>query len=228
MALTSINRLFERPGRVEVFLALAPTVDPLASPTGVAATDNPLRLIEVYKLFYADGTARKALKAGVKPYANIDADGVSSKVKANPVEVDPNSGSKHTIGYSDFETSIEFPILDLDVAHWSDILGARAEDLVSTAAATGVAGRSTVLFGAQKVPTKVVALLRMPSVLVPGEYDNKLFFRAAMTVDAEEKFQKKNATNAKITLSCQNDVFMVDSDGTGHIGAIDNALVAAL
>jgi hypothetical protein len=228
MALTSVNRLFERPGRVEVFLALAPTVDPLASPTGVAATDNPLRLAEYYKYFYADAAARKALKAGVVPYAAIDTDGVTSKVKANPIEVDPNSGSKHTIGFSDFESSIEFPILDSDAAHFADLFGARAEDKVSTAAAAGVAGRLSVLFGAQKMPTKVVALLRMPSVLVPGEYDNKIFFRAAMTLDAEEKFQKKNATNVKVSLSCQNDVFMVDSDGTGHIGAVDNALVAAL
>ena len=82
MALATVNRLFERPGRVEVFLALAPTTDPLASPTGVAATDNPLRLIEYYKLFYSDGSARKALKAGVVPYANIDGEGVTVKTKA--------------------------------------------------------------------------------------------------------------------------------------------------
>lgn len=228
MALTSVNRLFERPGRVEVFLALAPTVDPLTTPTGVATTDNPLRLIEFYKLFYADGSARKALKGGVVPYANIDSDGVTAKVKANPIETDPQNGSKHTIGISDFETTIEFPILDFDAAHFADLIGARAEDKVSTAAASGIAGRLSVLFGAQKVPTRVVALLRMPSVLVPGEYDNKLFFRSTMMVDAEEKLQKKNAVNAKVMLSCQNDVFMVDSDGTGHIGAVDNALVAAL
>lgn len=228
MALTTVNRLFERPGRVEVFLALAPTADPLASPTGVAATDNPLRLLEFYKYFYDDPAARKVLKAGAKPYASVDTDGVTSKTKANPIEVDPNSGSKHTIGFADFESSIEFPILDFDAAHFADLIGARAEDKVSTAAASGVAGRLSVLFGAQKTPTRVVALLRMPSVLVPGEYDHKIIFRAAMSVDAEEKFQKSKATSVKVSLSCQNDVFMVDSDGTGFIGAVDNALVAAL
>lgn len=228
MALTSVNRLFERPGRVEVFLALAPTADPLASPTGVAATDNPLRLAEYYKYFYADAAARKALKAGVVPYANIDSDGVTVKIKANPIETDPQNMSKHTIGIADFETSIEFPILDGDAAHWADLTGARAEDKVSTAAAAGVAGRLSVLFGATKTPLRVVALLRMPSVLVPGEYDNKIFFRSVMTLDSDEKYQKKSAVNTKVLLSCQNDVFMVDSDGTGHIGAVDNALVAAL
>ncbi len=228
MALATVNRLFERPGRVEVFLALAPTTDPLASPTGVAANDNPLRLIEYYKLFYSDGSARKALKAGVVPYANIDGEGVTVKTKANPIEVDPNSGSKHTIGYADFESSIEFPILDGDADHWKDIIGARAEDIISTAAASGVAGRKTVLWGAQKMPLRVVALLRMPSILVPGEYDNRLYFRNVMTLDADEKFNKKSAVNMKIVLSPQNDVFMVDSDGTGHTGAIDNALMPAL
>lgn len=227
MALTSINRLFERPGRVEVFLALAPTVDPLGSPTGVAATDNPLRLIEFYELFYADGTTRKALKGGVVPYANIDSDGVTVKTKATPIKVDPNSGSEHTIGFADFPTSVEFPILDFDAAHFADLIGARAEDKVTTAPAAGVAGRLTVLFGAQKLPTKVVVLCRMPSILVPGEYDNKIFFRAAMEVDAEEKFQKKSAVSTKVILTCQNDVFMVDSDGTGHIGSVDNATAPA-
>lgn len=75
---------------------------------------------------------------------------------------------------------------------------------------------------------RVVALLRMPSILVPGEYDNRLYFRNVMTLDADEKFNKKSAVNMKIVLSPQNDVFMVDSDGTGHTGAIDNALTPAL
>ena len=228
MALTSINRLFERPGRVEVFLALAPTVDPLTTPTGVAATDNPLRLIEYYKYFYSDGSARKALKAGVVPWANIDSDGVTVKIKATPIKVDPNSGSEHTIGFADFPSSLEFPILDFDAAHFADLIGARAEDKITTAPAAGVAGRLSVLFGATKLPTKVVALCRMPSILVPGEYDHKLFFRAALEVDSEEKFQKKSPVSTKVMLTCQNDVFMVDSDGTGQVGSVDNATAAAL
>lgn len=228
MALTKVNRLFERPGRVEIFLALAPTTDPLAAPTGVAATDNPLRLKALYELFYTDGLIRNGLKAGVSPWANVEASGITVKTKGNPVEVDPNSGAKHVIGYADFEQSIDFSIIDADVAHLADVTSARSQDRIATAAATGTAGRDTLLLGGVKTPQLVVALLRMPSVLVPGEYDNRLAFRAAFTLESEEKFSKKDAVVVKVGLSVRPDAFMVDADGTGYMAALDNAIAAAL
>lgn len=228
MALATVNRLFERPGRAQIFLADAPTVDPLASPTGVAATDNPLRLKAIYELFYADGDARKALKAGVLPYANVDASGILLKTKANEIEYDPNDGPKHTVGLADFEQSITFSFADADIAHLKDIVNAGADDQLTQAPAVGKAGRSTLIMGNTKLPKKVVALIRMPSVLVPGEYDNILLFRSTFTIEADEKFSKKDTVVYKVMLSVQGDAFMVDADGTSYTCARDNATAAAL
>lgn len=219
MALASINRNIERTGRGEFYLAPYPTADP--------GTDAASRLTAFFALFYADGAACKTLKAGVTPWANLTSDGLKVKVKQNVVEVDPNNGPKHTIGVQDTDMSGEMGFIDVDPAHLADAFGCSVDELIAQAAATGKAGRSRVLLGGQTNLVKYVGLYRMPSALVPGEFDNYLFLRILFTVDTEFDFNKKSAVNCKMKFEALPDCYLVNANGLPEQAVYDMATEAA-
>jgi len=221
MALTTINAGFEKTGKGNLYLAAAPTTDPGGSTTILATITG------YYAKFYADGTTRKTLTGGVLPWANLDSSGLNVKIKQNTVEVDPNNGSKHPIGIIDTEMSGEITFLDCDPAHLADAFSCTAAELQAFAAASGKAGRKTVLLGGQSILLKYTALYRMPS-LITGEYDHWLFPRIVISPDIDLKLSKKDAISCKLRFTAQPDIYALNADGFGEMAFADVADAVAL
>lgn len=215
MALTSINRSFERAGRGELFLAAYPTSDPGANFNG--------RIDGYFGKFYTDGQGRKTLTGGVNPWCNMSADGFTVKAKQNLVEYDPNNASKHPVGIQDTEISAEFMFADVDPQHLADAFSLTTAELVALAAATGKAGRKTAAIGGQSILTKLTAMYRMPSALVAGEYDHYLIPRCIISPDTEIKLSKKDVVTCKLELSALPDVYLLNTDGFGELLLADIA-----
>jgi len=195
MALSSVNRSFEKIGRGEFYLAAQPASTVFSA--CVTQTDYIKKYME---LFYTTGTGDtlKVLAAGTKVYAALTAEGIKVKLKANTIEVDPNSGPKHVIGIQDTEVTFELGIIDLTPQKLAELAGCSAEELITQAAATGKAARSQVLIGGQSILTSYVGLYRMPSTLVPGEFDHILMPKLQWTLETDLDLNKKSPLTAKV------------------------------
>lgn len=222
MSLTSINRSFERGGRGQLFLKAYPAANP-------GATSSLTDVVKgFFGLFYADGDARKTLSGGVNPYCNLDASGLSVKFKQETIDVDPNNGPKHAIAIKETSCEAEINFYDVDPAHLADAFNLKAEELLTIAASVGKAGKVTALIGGQSVLNRLVALYRMPSPDFPGEYDHYLFPRVVIAPDTDIKLSKKDAIALKLKLSCQPDLYLINSDGFSEIAMADISNAAAL
>ncbi len=215
MALTSINRSFERSGRGDLFIVAYPTADP--------GTDIPTRITGYFANFYTDGAACKALKAGMNPWANLSAEGLKVKCKQNPVEFDPNNGPKHPVGIQDTDIGAEFAFADVDPAHLADAFSTTPEELIAQAAATAKAGRSRVVLGGQSQFNKYLVMYRMPSVLVPGEFDHYLFLRTIFVVETDFDLNKKSPMVCKLKLQCLPDAYLMNAAGFPELAVADIA-----
>lgn len=221
MALATINQNFEKIGKVELFLAEYP----VAGYTGATLTD---KIENVYELFYSDGTARKALKAGTYVWGNINEGGVALKFKGNTVENDTMLGSKHPVGYSSFSAELEGSINDVDANHMKDIISALSGSVLTTTAATGIAGRTTIMIGGQQALKKYALLLRSVNPSITGEFDNYLFPRVVMDLDSDLKFEKGKVLELKFKITALYDQTFLDPDtGLPAIGFMDTVTAAA-
>lgn len=216
--LGTIDRLREitRPGHL--FLAPAPTSDPGGT--------NTLRLNALFGYFYTAGDTRKALTAS--PWCNLSSDGVKVKVKENVVENETNESAKHTVGRQDIEADLEFKFFDVDVNHLADALGAKTDEIITLAAATGKAGRKQLLVGGQRTLSKYTILYKTPSPNFAGEFDNFLFFRAVIIVEWELALNKKDVVNVTLKASILPDAYIVNADGFPELFAVDEVTAAAL
>jgi len=185
MTLSTVNRSFERTGGGELFLAALP-----ASTVFTAASSIDSFASLYYELFYEDGDSRKTLATGKKPYAALTSDGIKTKLKNNLVEVDPNSGPKHSVGIQDTSITGEITIIDITPQKLAELANCSTDELIATAAASGKAGRSTVAIGGQSQLVNYSAMYRMPSKLVPGEFDHIFFPKVAFTLDADLDLSK--------------------------------------
>lgn len=221
MALTSINANYERMGRGNLYIVARPSSDP--------GVDSTARVHGYKALFYAVGDTGVALKSGVKAYANLTADGLSIKSKQNMIEFEPNNGPKHPVGVADTEIDLEFEFADVDAAHVADVFNLSASELIAIAAASGKAGRSFALVGGQSSVTAVSVCYQMPSVLVPGQFDNEIFPRVILSGDSELKLGKKSGTvTLKVKGSALPDTYLLNADGFGESWIHDVATAAAL
>lgn len=216
--LGSIDRLKEltRPG--QLFLAAAPTADP-----GVS---NTLRLNALFQYFYTAGDTRKALTAS--PWCNLSAEGVKVKVKENQIENETNESAKHVVGRQDIEVDLEFKFFDVDVNHLADALGAKADEIITLAAATGKAGRKQLLVGGQRTIQKYTLMYKTPSPNFAGEFDNFLFFRCVCGIDWELSLNKKDVVNCTLKVSLLPDAYILNADGFPELFAIDEVNAAGL
>lgn len=220
MALTSINRPFERAGRGDLFLAAYPSAD--------VGTTFANRVDGFFAIFYTDGAGRKTLKGGVNPWCNMEASGINVKAKQNTIEYDPNNAPKHPVGIQDSTISAEFMFADVDPAHLADAFNLTTAELIAMAAVIGKAGRSTAVIGGQSILNKLVAMYRMPSILVPGEYDHYLIPRVVIAPDTEIKLSKKEVVTCKLVLSALPDVYLLNADGFPEVMIADIANAAGL
>jgi hypothetical protein len=221
MALATYNSNFQRVGSGQLYLAAAPSADP-GSGTLASTTDG------YYGLFYQDAAAKKALKAGIYPYCNLTADGLSQKVTPATVEFDYNNGPKTKMLAGIDEASVEFTFYDVDTAHLKDVFGLAAGDLISVSAATGKAGRKIAAIGANANYNNVVAMFRMPSVLIPGEFDHFVWPLASFIPEIDVKLSKKDAYQVKVTLSLRPSPYATNAAGNGIICFSDTTDAAGL
>ena len=221
MALATYNGNFQKVGTGQLYLAAAPAADP-GSGTLASTIDG------YYGMFYQDAAAKKIIKAGVYPYCNLTADGLSQKVKPSTVEFDYNNGPKTKMLAGIDEATVEFAFYDVDAGHLKDVFGLATSDVIAVAAAAGKAGRKIAAIGANANYNNVVALFRMPSVLVPGEFDHFLWPLASFIPEIDVKLSKKDAYNVKVTLGLRPSPYAVNAAGNGIICVADTADAAGL
>ena len=221
MALATYNGNFQKVGTGQLYLAAAPAADP-GSGTLASTIDG------YYGMFYQDAAAKKIIKVGVYPYCNLTADGLSQKVKPSTVEFDYNNGPKTKMLAGIDEATVEFAFYDVDAGHLKDVFGLATSDVIAVAAAAGKAGRKIAAIGANANYNNVVALFRMPSVLVPGEFDHFLWPLASFIPEIDVKLSKKDAYNVKVTLGLRPSPYAVNAAGNGIICVADTADAAGL
>ena len=209
MTLSTVNRSFERTGGGELFLAALPAASVF---TAASSLDSFASLY--YELFYEDGDSRKTLATGKKPFAALTSDGIKTKLKNNLVEVDPNSGPKHAVGIQDTSITGEITVIDITPQKLAELANCSVDELIATAAGSGKAGRSTVTIGGQSQLVYYTAMYRMPSKLVPGEFDHILFPKIAFSLDADLDLTKGKVLVVKAKFDALQEPYgMVNASG---------------
>jgi len=219
MALTSAAAIYKRVGPGQLYIVPAPT-------TGITTEED------MYKLFFGStGTlaaAKKVLSAGIKPWANLDNSGLDLKIKPSKVTFDPNNGPKFDMVTGIDTATAEYTFYDVDPAHLVDLFGSQAADLITVAAATGVAGRSIAMLGPQSYNTPFTVLYRSPSSVIPGEFFHYMFPMVSMIADVEIKLSKKDEVKGKVTLQLQCSPYIFNSAGFGVVVITDDPTAPGL
>ena len=184
-----------------------------------------------FQEFYGDPKQRRVLRVDSygQPWGNIDANGLSCKVKQNGVEYDANNAPKVPIGVADTAVTAEITFADVDPNHLADVLSATLNQKVTIAPSTGKAGRMSVSIGGSNVLLNYTAMYRMPSVLFPGEFDHFLYLRPVIVVDTDLKLSKKDTVTCKIKITCLPDKWLINPDtGTPELAVAEIANAAGL
>lgn len=230
--LASAMSTMKRVGPGQLYFAPAPTTDP-GTTTGLPVADTTATEMSTdgyYALFYgaAGAAAKKALTAGVKPWASLDNTGLDLKIKPSTVKFDPNNGPSVEVVTGIESAAAEFTFFEVEPAHLVDIFGSQAADLITVAAASGVAARKIALLGPQSYNTLYTPMYRIPSSIVPGEFFHYLFPVASMNADVEVKMSKKDEMKVKVSLQLQASPFLFNSAGNGVVVITDDPTAAAL
>jgi hypothetical protein len=222
MGLSTALINFKRVGPGALYLALAPLVDP---GTGTQQSTEE----GYYGLFYTDPAGKKTLKPGVKPFINADKSGINIKIKPSKVSFDPCLGTK-TDRVTGIDTaSAEVTAYDIyNPSHLVDIYGSQASDLITQVAATGKAARSIALIGPQSYNTAYVAMWRMASPLVPGEFWHYLMTNITMDADLDLKLSKTDEVKSKLGFQLECSPFLFNSAGNGVVLITDDPTAPGL
>jgi len=219
MSLATANSTIKKVGPGQIYLAPAPT-------TGITNEED------YYKIFFGStGTlaaAKKVLTGGILPWATLDNTGLDFKVKPSTVKFDPNNGPAVELVTGIESASAEFTFFEVDPAHLVDLFGSQAADLITVAAATGVAARKIALLGPQSYNTLYSVLYRVASSTVPGEFWHYLFPVASIVSDIEIKMSKKDEMKVKVTLQLQCSPFIYNAAGNGVVVITDDPTSAGL
>lgn len=221
MAIATINKSLKRSGKGELFVFERPTT----IPAGATIAQKLSALL--VSVMYEDAKLT-TLKAGVNAFANITANGFSTKVKQTPLEFESNTDSKETIAIIDTDITGEFEFADINPAHIATVMNANQSELISVAAASGSAGREQVGLGAEMYLTPYVLVYKMPSALFAGQFDHYVYTKATWTVDTDLKNSKKEVSTIKVMFSCQGDEYFQAANGLYLKAFADMATVAPL
>jgi hypothetical protein len=226
MALATINANYEQAGKSQFYLAAYPS-------GGYTGANLAAKITNAYTKFYTDGSQRYTPLTS--QYFNALADGFSIKMKMNTVEVDLNNESKRPSFIQDFSGTLEASFQDVDVDHLKDLFSAASGDVISTAAASGIAGRDTLTVGNQTLLTKYCLMVRTPSgnaIARTGgsgyEFDHFLFPKVVCDFDADFKFSKKETVSGKVKFTLLYDQTIVDLAGNPIMAIKDTVKAVAL
>ncbi len=226
MALATINSSFEQAGKSQFYLVAYPG-------SGYTGANLAAKITSLYGNFYTDGTQRYTPSA--TQYLNALAEGFTFKLKMNTVEVDLNNESKRPSFIQDFSGTVETTFQDVDVNHLKDMISAASGDLVTTAAATGIAGRDTLSIGNQILLAKYALMIRTPSgnaITRTGgsgyEFDHFIFPKVVVDFDTDFKLTKKETVSCKVKFTTLYDQTLVDAAGNPVMGFKDTVKAVAL
>lgn len=213
---------YRRVGPGQLYVAAAPTTDP-----GAGAGTEPTEA-GYYAIFYADGEAKKVLKAGVVPFLTADNAGLDLKIKPSTVKFAPCVGTTTELVTGIETATAEVTMFEAwDPAKLVDIYGGQAADLITTVAAVGKAARSIALLGPQSYNTPYVAMWRMASPTVPGEFRHYFFPLCTMVPDLELKLNQKDELKSKLSFQLQCSPYLLNSQGFGVVVISDDPTAPA-
>jgi len=204
--LGSLNQSKRIVGPGQVYLVAYPA-------GGYTGGTDALRVTNLKSQFFSDSATDALRSVTPSVYSDISATGIEVKIKQNSVEFDPNMGSKYKLANSVSEATITWEYKDLDANKLIDAFSAITGDTFTTAAASSVAGRKSVLLGRQSAPLTVAILVRYPSEIISAggvpEYRNIIAPMANITPDWTLKIDKKGATVCKVVATCIGDMSLI-------------------
>ena len=203
--LGSLNANIERNSRGFLYLVAIPAVLP-------AGVDLEAKYRGYFDQFLA-AASWTDLKAGVNPYANITAEGLSYKLKQNRLQGESQAQAKHDIGIIDTDATAEFTIIDVDPKKFADVFSLDADELISVAAAAGTPGFDLAMIGGQTTVKRFMALWRAADQAVDGQYEMFLWPRCTISGDTELKLNKKDRVEGKLILTAEEDFNLLNAKG---------------
>lgn len=208
MTLTTMLSTFKRVGPGQLYLAAAPTTDP-GSATPATTVDG------YYALFYGAGgkAAKKTLSGGILPWGNLTSAGLTLNIKPSTVEFDPNNGPKKKQVTGIDEASAELEFYDINPAHLVDMFGSQAADLISVAAASGVAGRKIAIIGPNANNALYTAMYRIPDPVLSGEWWHYVMPAVSIIGELALKISKKDTLQGKLMLELEGSPFLNNAQG---------------
>lgn len=220
MALATFNRNAIQAAAGQIFV--------VATPATLVGATVALKVTELFALFYANGDTRNTLKGGANPWAVLDKSGFKAKIVTKEIKIDPNDGPEEVIGWESVAHNSEITILDVDVDHLKDVLSATAAQVLATASAAGVAGRSTLLAGGQRNPVDYALLYRYPAgKKYPGEFRNILIPCCTLSLDGDTEYSKGKAIEAKIKVDAKAFSLLLDPSTNLPVVWLEDTVTAA-
>jgi len=223
--LGTLNQSKRIVGPAQVYLAAYPA-------GGYVGGSDALKVTALKALFFSDSATDADRVLIPSAYSDIDATGIEIKIKQNAVEFDPNIGSKYKVANAPSEATITWSYKDIDANKLIDAFSAVAGDTFTTTAATGVAGRKTIILGRQSTPLFVAILIRYPSEIISAggvpEYRNVYIPYATLTPDLTLKIDKKNASVLKVVATAICDMSLIGSNPMPPIALTDDVTGAGL
>ncbi len=186
------------------YLYLVPT------PASVVATTPATIVKELLENFLVDGTIADTLKAGIKPWKVLDANGLNATIKQTPVVVKSNDAPDEIIGYEDVSFDGDTTVLDVDVQGFKDLLSAAASQVLTTVKSITQAGRDTLLGGGQRNVTSYLGLYRYESREFPGEFRHVLILGMVFNLDGASPLSKGKARELKVKFKAQDSGLLYD------------------
>lgn len=219
MALATAAINYRRVGPGKLYIVPAPS-------TGITTQED------YYALFFNTTTTKaykpSNLKTGIVPYANAEEAGLDTKIKLSKAKFNPCTGTNTEMVTGIDTATASIQIYDVDPAHLVDQFGGQAADLITVAAATGVAARQIALLGPQSYNTLYTMMWEMPSSVIPGEFFHYIYPNVSMITDVEAKAGKKDAMSLKIDFQLMTSPFVMTSSGFGVVWIADDPTAPAL
>ncbi len=211
-------------GPAQVFLVLYPS-------GGYTGASDALKVTNLKSLFFSDSATDACRVLIPSQWADLDATGVEIKMKSNPVEFDPNNGSKYTMAYGPAECDVSWTFHDADANHFIDMWSALTGDTFTTAPGASIGGRTSVLLGRQSVPIQVAIMIRYPiGIISPGgvsEYGYIILPNCTINPELQLKVDKKAAATCKVNPKVINEQTLQGSQPVAPFALISEVTAAA-
>lgn len=181
------------------------------APTTFVGATLSLKISELFALLYTDGAKKETLNA-VSPWAVLNAEGLTTKLKQEPVNFDPADGPAYTIGYQHLSAEMEVTVNDLTAAKLQEILSNTANAKLDITATVTQGAQSITAHGGEVGPNIYTLIYRYPNRQFPGYYDHVLLPFGTFEVDADYKLNKKDVRAMKVKVKANTNSLLTNPD----------------